>query len=276
MKECISIYLGGEIVTPDLCDYNSYKILGLKCPFCESPVFLRQGTIYKQSDKEISRDACFAHFKADIEQGELCEARALTKTGREEISAIKRKNQNQRLRLFFTSFLELITINNPPSIKELKRKWGKDNVDLFYSIAKRDLTKFKRMCAIQASSQSIKDELEDFILHTNKIHQTRDPVILKELNSLNMWEQVKILREVYSFLAKQCNQQIFAGLILNGFALILGSYGEDVTITAIQKAVGVRGVILGENDFPEYMEQINGFLMTLRWAKAIKKKLGNL
>lgn len=45
MKYAISMYLAGTIVKSQDCDYESYRDLGLKCPYCSESVFLRRGTL---------------------------------------------------------------------------------------------------------------------------------------------------------------------------------------------------------------------------------------
>ena len=88
MFEAKSIYLGGSIVESLDCDYNSYKELGLTCPFCNSAVHLRKGSTrtIEKSGKIYSTRPYFSHYSVNNEDGLLlneCERRVQTKEGRE-------------------------------------------------------------------------------------------------------------------------------------------------------------------------------------------------
>jgi hypothetical protein len=112
MKQAKSIYLGGEIVSADDCDYQSYKFLGLICPYCSEAVFLRSGSIRettlrnKKQSTQIVQPS-FAHYKGSLTSME-CENRATTKEGRERIKAIIIESRNQRLELFNKRLWDLI------------------------------------------------------------------------------------------------------------------------------------------------------------------------
>ncbi|MGL4947086.1 MAG: hypothetical protein ACRC4X_05410 [Cetobacterium sp.] len=123
MQEAISMYLGGEIIDASVCNYNSYKELGLKCPYCQAAVFLRSNTEYVYNDKTVKRSSCFSHFKRDENQGLVCEARAQTKEGKEHIQRINLKNQNQRFELYNKYFAEILTCEqkNLKSFKTIKK-----------------------------------------------------------------------------------------------------------------------------------------------------------
>jgi hypothetical protein len=64
MKEAVSMYLGGFVVKADDCDHDSAKQWGLKCPFCDSAVFLRSQSIrkIKGEDAELSKNRGFPGF----------------------------------------------------------------------------------------------------------------------------------------------------------------------------------------------------------------------
>ena len=85
MKAAKSMYFGGDIVSAEECDYNSYERLGLKCPFCDHPVFLRAGSSRKNKGVEQTVVTCFAHFKGTSVFELNCEVRFKTTVGREKI-----------------------------------------------------------------------------------------------------------------------------------------------------------------------------------------------
>ena len=103
------MYLGGDVVNADECDFDSYKKLGLVCPFCNEAVFLRAGFIGKRGSKSVDIPACFSHFPTSKETMEDCERRSLSKEGRAEIERIKTEARNQRLELYNKHLWEMIS-----------------------------------------------------------------------------------------------------------------------------------------------------------------------
>lgn len=221
MQEAISIYLGGEIITPDLCDYDSYKVLGLKCPFCQSPVFYRQGDTYQLTDKvtgektgkEISRKACFAHFKMDAEVGAACEARLLTVEGRKQIEDIQRKSRNQRLRLFERHLPDLLWANEKLDWRKYCKHFGNPSrpadekqyiSKLIRSFAKNNLTAFKSCCAMM--SLETLDYIED--LYEILSDENRMPV-KKEIFLADKNFKAMVSKELLLYLARYCSEQQF-------------------------------------------------------------------
>ncbi|MBW4607489.1 MAG: hypothetical protein KME22_09760 [Hassallia sp. WJT32-NPBG1] len=107
--------LGGEIVYANDCDFSSYLKLGLRCPVCKEPVYLKDGEIRKPH---------FAHFKGtDHRQVEKCELRAAAyDNNTESISSIE--DREQRLEIFQTRFLNMIFIGEDKIVDDSKfHKW---------------------------------------------------------------------------------------------------------------------------------------------------------
>lgn len=100
MKQAKSMYFGGDIVSADECDFNSSKELGLKCPFCDSGVFIRSASIRKTKGKERLVDAYFAHYPSGWQDNWDCENRSKTAQGQREVEKIKIEARNQRLRVY--------------------------------------------------------------------------------------------------------------------------------------------------------------------------------
>lgn len=100
MKYAVSIYRGGLVVDATVCDYESSKKLGLKCPFCSEAVFLRQGSSYKRGDKPIEVSAAFCHYAIGDNAGTECELRSLRKDGQEYLQELEIQSRNQRLEIY--------------------------------------------------------------------------------------------------------------------------------------------------------------------------------
>lgn len=118
MKDAKSMYLGGDIVNADECDFDSYKKLGLVCPFCNEAVFLRAGFIGKRGSKSVDIPACFSHFPASRETVEDCERRSQSKEGRAAIERIKAEARNQRLEIYNRYLWEMISVGSLIGVSE--------------------------------------------------------------------------------------------------------------------------------------------------------------
>lgn len=120
MKDAKSIYLGGDIVAAEDCDYESYRSLGLTCPFCNEAVFLRTAFFRKGVEKDTEVNPHFVHFPSSLaKNGADCERRSLSKEGRAEIERIKVEARNQRLKLYNDRLWDMFSIG-----------MGKHEVDL--------------------------------------------------------------------------------------------------------------------------------------------------
>jgi len=64
MKYAKSMYFGGDIVFADECNYQSAQKLGLKCPFCDSAVFLRSESVRNVKGKLQLISPYFAHYSS--------------------------------------------------------------------------------------------------------------------------------------------------------------------------------------------------------------------
>lgn len=111
MLEAKSMYYGGELVEAiDVnLDYDSYKELGLLCPFCNEPVYLCGETL-RQSQKTGKLSYIRPHFKHfpggdPIDLG--CEKRYFTPEGKQYLDALRADRKGQRLDLFNRYFLEV-------------------------------------------------------------------------------------------------------------------------------------------------------------------------
>jgi len=109
MEECKSMYHGGELVSALDCDFESYRELGLLCPFCNEPVYLCGETV-RQSSKTHKLSYIRPHFKHFPGGDPLdfdCEKRAISAEGKRYLDAIRAERRGQRLELFNRYFLEI-------------------------------------------------------------------------------------------------------------------------------------------------------------------------
>ena len=100
MKYAAAMRFGGQLVEAIACDYNDYKYLGLLCPACKDPIFLRAESVRFAGEKEIKISPHFSHFPAkDATLAKICEQRVAQYT---EAEIQKRVSQarGQRLKFF--------------------------------------------------------------------------------------------------------------------------------------------------------------------------------
>lgn len=108
MQYAKSMYLGGELVQAEDCDFKSSKQLGLTCPFCSQAVFLRAGHIRTTQEKEVLVSAAFAHYHTGVDDFD-CEKRSLSAEGREFLRLKAIEARNQRLDLYNKRLWEMIS-----------------------------------------------------------------------------------------------------------------------------------------------------------------------
>ena len=116
MDKCLSMYLGNILVyasDPGI-DYNSYRDLGLICPFCHEPVFYRQGGVKVKNGKQVIYQPAFVHFPSkDFKDFKECELRCISPEWKGYLKVLTKDAKNQRLRLFNRRFWEMIRENFP-------------------------------------------------------------------------------------------------------------------------------------------------------------------
>lgn len=99
MKYASSIRFGGELVSAEECDYTSYKHLGLLCPECKDPVYLRAGGERVRGKTKYQVGVHFSHFNAkDPALAAQCEKR-VRQYGVAELAKRATIARNQRLKL---------------------------------------------------------------------------------------------------------------------------------------------------------------------------------
>lgn len=111
MKYASSIRFGGQLIDAVDCDYQDYKRLGLLCPECKDPVFLRAEGTRQQNGKEVKIGAHFCHFaEKNPEQAKVCEKRVGGYT-QADIDKAVAKARGQRLKLLQRWFWSVLSEN---------------------------------------------------------------------------------------------------------------------------------------------------------------------
>jgi hypothetical protein len=132
MNECVSMYLGGDIIKAAECGFDDYRRLGLLCPFCKQPVFLRAGHLrtFRGTQKPVS--AYFAHYAGSGEFDD-CEKRYQTAQGQALLAKLRTERHNQRLELFNKRLWEIISEDQRVSLhgvsKQIEHKFGRETID---------------------------------------------------------------------------------------------------------------------------------------------------
>ncbi|AFY59233.1 competence protein (plasmid) [Rivularia sp. PCC 7116] len=125
-----SMFFGGHYVDVEVCNYNSYKELGLKCIECGEEVIVKQGDIRKHH---------FAHRQENYKLGvEECKLRTQNYISsfygiRDQIIS----NKNQRSKILEDYFYYLITIYKSYYVNNFDEKCNKWYEKLKFEIKKK-------------------------------------------------------------------------------------------------------------------------------------------
>lgn len=112
MQFAESIRYGGQLIDAEDCDYESYHRLGLLCPECKCPVFLRAKHERLIKGQIVKVKPSFAHFKAiDPKQIAQCENR-VSVYSKVDIEKRVVSARNQRLKLLQRWFWEIFINSN--------------------------------------------------------------------------------------------------------------------------------------------------------------------
>lgn len=108
MDNAISTYMGGEVINSlePLIDYETYKELGLKCPFCDQALFWRKGYI-RQDGRMIA--PCFVHYPGFDDS--FCEKRSRTSGGQVQLEKYAQEARKQRLKFYNARLIKLLKID---------------------------------------------------------------------------------------------------------------------------------------------------------------------
>jgi hypothetical protein len=194
-----SIYLGGEIIEPDECDYDSYAYLGLKCPFCNNAVFLVKPHTRKLAKKEALVPGHFSHFVG----GGDCEAKSVTSKGRQDIEAVKQLARNQRLKIYNTRLWHLLKSDrniDRTTLVAMRKKYGSKWLDRLARLVQAE---------IKANSVELKKRMTE-LLDPSQKEVVLDTLIASEDffgKSINTAGSVSQIEDQAEYLA-QCDLRI--------------------------------------------------------------------
>lgn len=276
MKKAKSMYLIGEIVSADQCDYESSRKLGLVCPFCNEVVFLRASSMREttlRNGKRVTQEipSYFAHYPSTF-NGFECENRALTKEGKAEIEKLVIESKNQRLKLFNDSLWDIFKsdrnvrekkvierIKTQFSLKEIEdissrthRYFGTDLPKLYEFLSQLpDEVKPEKMLSKLFSIETVRQSVNDHYAY---------------FDNVSLEFHLEICREIIAFLATRSSGRVFYNLIkVSLFAALAAA--EPLTPEIIKDIKKVA------NTPYQLSWLVVGHIFNTYWINAIKNKV---
>lgn len=171
MLNSVSIYKGGIFIDAENCNYQDYKILGLRCPECGEEVYLKRG------EKKASH---FAHFKklSEVECSQRFES-IYEKTWQ----SLSAEGKGQRQELFRLHFLKIIknTFNDFCLSKE---SLSVEEIKILSVIYDKFIEIKTKLISIQISNKDIKNWDKQIILNHLITREAIDYLCLKQNKKL--------------------------------------------------------------------------------------------
>lgn len=269
MLEAKSIYLGGDIVSAQECNYESYLKLGLKCPFCNSAVFLRAASnrAIKGVQKPIT--AYFAHFPSGTNDDWDCIARAKSIAGRQEIEEIKIEAKKQRLKIYNNKLWELMTTDlqlTSQKMKEIRKLIGEREIENKTKVVRKEIVNnLNKLClAIDRISTSLSNKDAGFIKAMSQSPEDAKEMISMSSEYLGQCDRrlhTAICCEVLQFLSTKSGNWVLNKLV----ALAINACRVELQ-RPDNKLMPVDG--LGSYQFAMI---VTYSLVKTHWAEAIAK-----
>lgn len=270
MKEAKSMYFGGEIILASECDYNSSRDLGLKCPLCDSAVFLRRESIRSRNGNLQIVNPYFAHFPSGTPDNWDCEQRAHTKQGRERIERVKIEARNQRLRLYNKHLWDMIAEDRnvrPHRLKRLRQQFDKNWCEFMSVKVRREM------------KPSLSD-LYTFIDAATELHV--DPEALLEINPAPTWISEQIYREEsekQSAYFQQCDTRLHRAICCEVIEFLATNTGGHAFLNVFTASLNL--MLLTLKTVPEvkkahprlYLASVTGLIAGTHWVEQIRKRL---
>jgi hypothetical protein len=267
MLEAKSMYLGGDIVAAQECDYGSYSRLGLKCPFCDSAVFIRSASVRKIKGVEKPIGAYFAHFPSGYTDNWDCEARSQSKAGREEIERIKIEARGQRLKIYNSHLWKLIATDRNISrqrIASTRKLMDGRWIDNWTKLVRREL------------SQSLEDLYQHIDIAIDMVNKASVEDVQDIVSKDYALEQIAVQKAYFCDCDRRLHQSIcyevieFLGTNSGGWAL-----NRLVTIATelVGRSMGSNtAAAVKESSQPaQYAVMISHFLVGVHWAEIIDR-----
>lgn len=270
MLQAKSMYFGGDIVSAKECNYNSYAELGLKCPFCNSAVFLRTAShrVINSVEKPIS--AYFAHYPSGSDDNWDCEARAKTIGGDREIGQIKIEAKKQRLKIYNAKLWEILAVNigiSRQHMQIIRKQVGDRKIEKVTKAIQIEIAKsLDKLCHEM-------DEMSQWI-------SSRDPRYLKMISKLEHDVQAVFLQN--SEYLSQCNQRLhtaicrevleFLGTNSGKWALSkLAALSIYTQVIDLEKPKLNRSMRIDDLTNYQFALSTAYYLIRTHWAKEISK-----
>lgn len=274
MFEAKSIYLGGSIIESFNCDYDSYKELGLTCPFCNSAVHLRKGSIrtIEKSGKVYSTRPYFSHYSTSKENEFLlneCERRVQTKEGRQVIEGLKIESKQQKLIFFQNHLLDIFTKTYDVTKSELRKAdkaIGRKHLALYSGRINKN---FYHNCVSELSA-ILTDCIESIdIEHREEV--IRDSGGIKELERLSAEDEQLKIQEWWNLFFITTTERIGSP---REFTLIarLGQYFESYGLRLHEIACQEVIEYLGSQSYNSLLFQ---FLIKIAFLKIMVMDFGD-
>ena len=282
MRYAKSMYLGGELLKAEECDYASSRELGLICPICNEAVFLVAGSvrenILRNSKKKTQiLPAHFNHYKMNDDNFSLsCDYRALSNQQRLELKSNYTKSKKQRLEIFNRHLWDIIK-------KERNLRPKKMFKESLIPVSNTEINKLKTTVLTLWREFYLSEEYLEAYQQVCKDYFTSEGVIPESIISHSAYplqkqyfckhflkaQHEKIIQEIFEFLGTNTAKPIWVNLfrMVTYYQLtFLKTVPQKSKITTTQLAY-----VLSK---PEIIFSI---LMTViygcRWVDIIKEKV---
>jgi hypothetical protein len=269
MLEAKSMYLGVDIVSAPECDYQSYARLGLKCPFCDSAVFIRSASVRKIKGVEKPVGAYFAHFPSGYTDNWDCEARSQTKAGREEIERIKIEARGQRLKVYNAKLWQLIATDRNISrqfVAAVRKRTGSRWIDQWTKLVRREIT------------QNLGDLYQTIDVAIGTLDKLTPALYANMLNKTDATAECQVQLDYFS----DCDLRLHRAIcyeVIEFLATNSGGWALNklvvVSCSIMNMAVTTAGVssALGAEQTTPYLSAmtITNFLVGTHWSEIIDK-----
>jgi hypothetical protein len=238
MKDAKSMYRGGDVVEAKHCDFDSSRLLGLVCPFCNEAVYLRAGTSRIGKNRTSLVNPSFCHYPGSAEDLD-CERRSISAEGRETIEQIKAEKRGQRLGLYNKHLWDMIGTRSSYKSKHPKNSKA---VNLFtesqkQSFLKEVKSKFKinhEWFGYVQHIKSLTDLLETpsevesyFVINKNKAFDFHALAHIIAITGEISFHQ-SVCLEVCDFLQCKSSSVAFKNIFLVGLSNSVKTFSETI------------------------------------------------
>ncbi len=232
MDKCLSMYLGNILVyanDPGI-DYNSYRDLGLICPFCHEPVFYRQGGVKVKNGKQVIYQPAFVHFPSkDLRDFKECELRCISPEWKGYLKTLTKDAKNQRLRLFNRRFWEMIRENFPEYPEKPRKVVLKHFSEDAYYECYRNIRKTWPLPRTLKSIETIIESLFRLKLDGKQTSKNINTV-KSDVNTYLKVHKI-ICTEAYNFTCSQAGQEALEQMFAAAY------YFKKITLTNFLKEI---------------------------------------